>query len=304
MALPAELCTLAAHQDGVFLTEQAFVHGLDARALVRLRHEGHLLHPMRGLYAVAATADRRPEGWHRQLAAGAMLLYPDAQLDGVSAVLAHGMPVWAVDLSRPEIMRPIGRSGGVKGLRVRPALDIEPIRTDWGPALPPAWAVVRLAVDHGILQGVVSADAALRSGSTSVEQLRAVAEMVSRWPHAGRVRTLLTLVDARSESVGESILRVELSLRGIRLIPQFEVWDDEGRLIARADFRIDGTRVLIEFDGRMKYASGDPDVLWAEKQREDRLREAGYVVIRVTWAQLMEPARIVARIRRVLAQVA
>ncbi len=62
--------------------------------------------------------------------------------------------------------------------------------------------------------------------------------------------------------------------------------------------------MLIEFDGRMKYASGDPSVLWAEKRREDRLREAGYIVIRVTWADLKEPARIVARIRRALARVA
>ena len=56
------------------------------------------------------------------------------------------------------------------------------------------------------------------------------------------------------------------------------------------DFAIVGTRVLVEFDGRSKYgAVGD---LWAEKQREDRIRALGYEVVRLTWADLRDPDRV------------
>ena len=48
--------------------------------------------------------------------------------------------------------------------------------------------------------------------------------------------------------------------------------------------------MLIEFDGRVKYATGD--ALWAEKQREDRIRGLGYEVVRLTWADLKNPERV------------
>ena len=65
-----------------------------------------LQHPGRGLYAVAALVEPDPEAWHRQLCAGAFLLYPDAGLAGTSSLLAHGIPVWGAPLGAPSILRP------------------------------------------------------------------------------------------------------------------------------------------------------------------------------------------------------
>jgi very-short-patch-repair endonuclease len=46
-------------------------------------------------------------------------------------------------------------------------------------------------------------------------------------------------------------------------------------------------RTIVEVDGLLKYRNpDDPDALVNEKLREDRLREAGWEVVRVTWAQL------------------
>ena len=73
-------------------TAQAVQSGLSAPRLVALVKAGALRHPGRGLYAVEAMVEPDPEGWHRQLCAGALLLYPDAVLAGTSAVLAHGIP--------------------------------------------------------------------------------------------------------------------------------------------------------------------------------------------------------------------
>lgn len=70
------------------------------------------------------------------------------------------------------------------------------------------------------------------------------------------------------------------------------------------DLGIEGTHVLIEFDGKVKYTDGGPDALFREKKREDRIRSSGYVVIRVTWADLFHPERIVEAVRDALAQAA
>ena len=68
--------------------------------------------------------------------------------------------------------------------------------------------------------------------------------------------------------------------------------------MGRADFRV-GTTVLVEFDGRAKYGMGGrrrEDDLWAEKQREDRLRALGYVVVRLVWADLDRPQVVIQRV--------
>ena len=83
---------------------------------------------------------------------------------------------------------------------------------------------------------------------------------------------MLRLVDGRRESVGESRCGVALAMAGIDVTPQVTIRDERGHLVARVDFLVDGTKVVIEFDGKVKYAAGDPAVLWDEKRREDRLR--------------------------------
>ena len=61
-------------------------------------------------------------------------------------------------------------------------------------------------------------------------------------------------------------------------------------------------RLIVEFDGKVKYSGRygqtGTDALFAEKQREDEIRElTGYRFLRLTWADLSNPAQIVARIR-------
>ena len=59
-----------------------------------------------------------------------------------------------------------------------------------------------------------------------------------------------------------------------------------------------GHRVLIEFDGKNKYAGREQ--VWREKKREDRLLDLGWEVVRVTWAALSRPHVIGERIRRAI----
>ena len=73
------------------------------------------------------------------------------------------------------------------------------------------------------------------------------------------------------------------------------------------DFLLDEEKVVVEFDGKVKYTrtaeTPDPfgnrrtqqEVLWLEKRREDRLRELGYEVLRVTWSELDDPQALALR---------
>jgi hypothetical protein len=65
-------------------------------------------------------------------------------------------------------------------------------------------------------------------------------------------------------------------------------------------------RVAAEFDGMVKYGrllrQGEEsgDAVFREKQREDRLRDAGWIVTRWVWDELGNPAVIVSRVREAL----
>ncbi|MGL5865377.1 MAG: type IV toxin-antitoxin system AbiEi family antitoxin domain-containing protein [Dermatophilaceae bacterium] len=304
----AAVTALAAGQRGMFTTAQARRVAVGDATLTRLVRGKHLVHPGRGLYAVASLVSMSAESWHRHLCAGAGLLYADATLTSHSAVLAHDLPLWGVDLARPALHRPVDRAVGMKAFWIRPT----PTRADrpallethLGPAEDVATAVVQLAIDHGTVPGVVTADAALHAGRTVPADIDAAVQRVSTWPRSSRARAMTILLDGRSESVGESRCRVELVTYGIPVTPQVEVRDVNGELVGRADLCVNGTRVLVEFDGRMKYTSGDPGVLWAEKRREDRLRALGWMVARITWADLERPGAVVATVRRALRQAA
>jgi very-short-patch-repair endonuclease len=299
LPLDAELLAVATGQHGMLTTLQAKAAGLSPPVLVALVKAGVLRHPGRGLYAVEALAETDPEQWHRQLCAGAFLLYPDAVLVGTTAVLAHGIPVWGAPLEVPTITRPIKRAGGVGAFWVRPARGAV-VDSEWGPASTPAEAVVQHAIDRGIIPGVVSADAALRAGTVTDTQLADAVARVRMWPRASRAASMLSFVDGRRESVGESRCGVAMAMAGIDVTPQVQISDDDGGVVARVDFLVTGTNVIVEFDGRVKYASGDSDVLWKEKRREDRLRRLGYVVVRLTWADLERPGAVAAAVRRAL----
>ena len=81
----------------------------------------------------------------------------------------------------------------------------------------------------------------------------------------------------------------------------------DGTIIARCDLGYPQLGVLIEFDGAIKYGKllqpgeGAQDVvLWRKSIREDRIRDLGYVVVRVAWAELTDSAVLAAKINTAL----
>lgn len=107
-----------------------------------------------------------------------------------------------------------------------------------------------------------------------------------------------------SESPGESRSRALIHDLGFKP-PSLQVPIQTDKGAYRVDFCWEEARVIGEFDGRVKYFDDrvlngrDPrEVLYAEKQREDALRRAGWIVIRWTWQDLNEPARFAALLRK------
>ncbi|MBP6994801.1 MAG: type IV toxin-antitoxin system AbiEi family antitoxin domain-containing protein [Phycicoccus sp.] len=299
-ALDPVAVSLARAQQGMLTTAQARAAGLSPFALARLVQQDILKHPGRGLYAVASLVDTAPEAWHRHLMSGARLMYPDAVFTGVSAVLAHEVRVWDADLARPQLLRPVRRGTTMACFHLRPERAGATIATELGETVLLADALVQLAADDGIASGVASMDHALHEGKVTRDELEAALDAVALWPGSSRAKSAVLHSDGRRESVAESRCALVMALKGIDVIPQFEVRDPKGDFVARVDFLIEGTNIVIEVDGKVKYASGDPEVLWAEKKREDDIRRAGCVVVRVTWADLERLDRLVAKVSQAL----
>ncbi|WP_237221641.1 hypothetical protein [Rothia nasimurium] len=105
-----------------------------------------------------------------------------------------------------------------------------------------------------------------------------------------------------SESPGESLLRLVLVEAGLPSpVEQFEV-DLMGQRF-RLDLAYPDSMIALEFDGEIKYENFGPrsEVEWSERRRESLLQNAGWVVRRYRWVDVMtRRSEIVAEIRYLL----
>ena len=165
----------------------------------------------------------------------------------------------------------------------------------------PARTVVDVARTCSLHSAVASADHALRHGLCTREDLMAEVDAVPpRVRGRNAARLVGELADPLSMSPGESLSRVQMFLLNLpRPELQREVHDANG-LIGLVDFGWEG--VVGEFDGKVKYRvpdDADPatagEIVWREKQREDRLRRSVRVA-RWTWVIALDRGRLAARL--------
>lgn len=276
----------------VKLTRELLSTGLSGQDLARLCRQDTLVRIRHGAYDQAREGDVRRA--HTQLIASTWpLLGPASTLSHSSAAALHGLPIWAEDLGRVTILRPMNSGHGVR----RPYLHVR--RSDLLPLEVTCidgyrvTSLERTAVDAACLlaydRAVAVLDAALRLGADA----RVLADTIAaaRGRHGNRtVRSAATMADGRSESVGESVSRVRMAQAGLPMpVLQFDVHDDVGIWIARTDFAWIERGVLGEFDGRVKYLGDEQfvaDTVMAEKRREQAIRDAGWWIVRWTWRDL------------------
>jgi very-short-patch-repair endonuclease len=135
----------------------------------------------------------------------------------------------------------------------------------------PAETLLAAARDLGVLDLVVLGDAAMRMGHVNRTELEiAVAQ---RRRGAPLLREVIPLLDKRSESPWESIMRVLQLAADIPVEPQRAVLEEHGRFLARADFWVVGTRRLHEYDGSDHRT---PEVQDADLRRQRLLNAHGW----------------------------
>lgn len=283
----------------LFTTVEAVGLGLDRKTLARLRSRRQIESVCRGVYAVG-TSDLSPAAQHRRLTCAGLLLYPDAAVSHASSLALREVPIWPALPKRVDLIRRISHEVLTQSFRLRPWHGHIKEGSDL-PVVNIASSLIHFAMDAGPTAGTVAADNALHRGLVDKDELKAAFAQVKGHPQSGRCQMMLNMTDAKRESVGESRLGVLAIAAGIRLVPQVTIVDEDGDFVAGVDFVVEGTRIVVEFDGKVKYTEGGPDALFAEKRREDRLRRLGYTVIRVTWADLEHPGRVAAWIRSAVA---
>ncbi len=289
---------------GFVTAHQATDLGVDHHRLARHVRDGELVRVRAGVY-VDGERHRTagPAARHlievRALLAALGAGYAASHL---SAALVHGLPTLAADLGPVDLVTVgSGKARRDRRLRVHPAVCAGlVVQHDGLAVVAPASAVLQAAALQGTRAGLVAADAALHQG---LVPSRALGDALERTP-LGRGRRaaeqVVRLADARSESPGETWARLlfhQLGLTGLE--PQVEVRDADGRFVARVDFLDQRHRLVIEFDGAVKYAGGGTGqaALVAEKRREDAIRRLGYQVLRLVWADLLDPARLLRLVR-------
>lgn len=231
---------------------------------------------------------------HLRRAQAVLAGLPGSYLVGRSAALAHTLPVItppdAVELARHQRLR-----SARKTVRPHAAWGEAVVDASGLPCQGAAHSVVTIAAGLGLAAGLVTADAALHRHRTTPDELAAACEQYGARRGATIARQVAVLADGRIESPGETLLRLIALQAGIRLIPQVTIYDESGGWVARVDFVIEGTKVVVEFDGLGKYRT-ERD-LREEKLRQTALERLGYAVIRVLYRDLDHPDRVVALLR-------
>jgi hypothetical protein len=299
--------------DDIWMARELLTQGFDHADLARLRRTGELRQVRRGAYErvlVDPETTLSIEQRHRrQIAATAPQLESGAVVSHASAAVVHGLPVWGAAVERVHVTR--SRSYGAKRrhlveVHCAPVTDADRTVHDGVLVTSVARTVIDLARSLPFEQAVAAGDQALRLGVTPAELDGCLAAM-PRWPHVRQARRVLAFLDVRSESVGESVSRVRIRDEGLPDPElQREIRNGVGAFIARVDFCWDEHQIIGEFDGRVKYGRLLPpgksleDAIYAEKIREDALRDLGWRVVRWTWADLYTANRLRDRLDRAL----
>lgn len=276
--------------------------------VTRLVRRGELARVRRGAYvSTTAEVDRRTA--HRRLVEASLAqAAPDSTASHHSAAVLHGLPLWPDRLAQVHLTRDrAGQSTNRPGLHVHglPLPEPEVVLVGGLRTTVLARTVLDVACTLPLHEAVAIGDAALRQGLDRVELAEALDRAAGRRGIAA-ARRAIAFLDARSESAGESVSRVRFHQWGLPAPePQLPIWDGS-TLVARVDFGWPELGVVGEFDGREKYGrllkpdQSAQDAVFAEKRREDAVRQLDWGVVRWIWVELFRRDVLQPRLEKAL----
>ena len=265
----------------------------------------HTLH--RGAYCDAeAIASLHPDRKYELRVRAVAARSPQLVLSHISAAAILRLPLWGTALDNVHLTR-IGKGGGrnAPGRVVHSAhlLPSEIINHQGFRVTTPTRTLVDLVCSAPFATATIAADYALRREMLLPPDLARALESTDHRRGAAAGRRALLFANGRSESVGETRTRLVMHQFGLpEPTLQVRIYAANRTFVGRVDLGYPELGVLIEFDGLIKYrkplqpGQTPEDVVVAEKVREDLLRGLGYVVVRFVWAELSDPAAMVAKI--------
>ena len=237
--------------------------------------------------------------------AAARLLPDHAHLSDRCLLWLHGVDV--LPPGSPVLEGVVPRGTVVPrraGMRLREAhLPLED-RTEYAGlrVLRPARAVADLLRMLPLVEAVVVADAVLHAGLCTSDELHLELSRHARLRGVRGAYRALELSDPAAESPPESRVRLILVSAGLQPVPQYDVRDAAGSWLARVDLAFPALRVAVEYDGRAVHERAD--VFTRDRQRQNALVRAGWVVLRFTAADLHAPSALVQTVLAALQRVA
>lgn len=299
-------------RSGLIARQDAFAIGFNADDIKRrvARREWIVIRP--GAYLQASEMPSLTPTQRHLLQIDAELPHTGelAVVSHLSAACEHGIDLIREPAKTVQVTNPVGSTGHRRPLlHTHRAMidDDEWVLLRGHRVTNVARTVVDIARTCSFEEGVAAADSALHQGMVSVEQLKLALDRAPRRAGMRRARRVVLFADAGADSVGESRSRVLIAHELLpKPITQYRILGSSGNCLAVSDFGWEEFATVGEFDGAGKYYRGlDPgespgDRAFQEKIREDRIRDAGFQVVRWTWDDLDRPTEVAARIRRAL----
>jgi putative AbiEi antitoxin of type IV toxin-antitoxin system len=286
---------------GIARTADLRAFGVSDRAIRWASERGWLHQLCRGAFTSRRAWDEAsPAARHLMLVRAGQLCRPQQVVTGLSAAVVLQLPVprlpeWPTStLARGRPPRgAVGNRGQATQRRAwLPEEDITVV--DGLRVTTPTRTVVDCARVCSAPWTLAVADGAAARWSVTGDDLDA---WFARTPPVpGKRRAHLSNV---AESPLESLARGVVILAGLPE-PEPQVWVSTAMGRFRVDLLDRDNRVVTEADGRLKY--DDVRDLWAEKRREDALRETGLEVVRFVMADLSASERWLVGYRRAISR--
>jgi very-short-patch-repair endonuclease len=265
--------------DRPFTRAAALAAGVSRRVLDTLVEEGLVRRAVKGVYVGTHVADSvalRAECLRLVVPPDCVVVDRHAGwLHGAQMILAPGEHL---ELRPLSLFLPSGRgrlrnklaASGERLLRPDDVMEVDGLRVTT--PLRTAWDLGRVRWTDEAISGL---DAMFRLGGFGREEFLAGIERFRRMRWITTLRAIGPHADGRSESPGESVLRLRCFECGVRVEPQHEVCRG-GQVIARLDLADPVLRTGFEYDGAEWHSS--PDQLTHDRERRRAVIEEGWDV--------------------------
>ena len=206
----------------------------------------------------------------------------DLMFTGHSACILHGIPRLEKSENRPHCISEKTKGSDFicwrHGARDPNATMIKGLFV-----ASPTRAICDLAKYDSLSSLLVSINHCLCNGLFTKEQLSSELEAFPKKKWQSSIKRLLKVATGKCESPLETLAWKKIYNAGFILPEQQVNIYNKHFLVGRVDmyWELTKRKIILELDGKVKYQESKD--IFAEKKREDNLREMGYEIVRATW---------------------